>query len=356
MVLPKEQHSNDFPRDRADSITRRKSPGFDKDSQISSSAEERITKFQGYVRVLIVCISVSFCYSGYYAIFSLLTSFDQELGQLAGTLLWIPYIPSQLFLSPTIVKILNPKYSLVAAFTCYTFFYVTNIYPTWYTLPLGAVVYALGAGVFFWSGALSYFTHVAFAISKTTGASARDYVSKFHGLFFLSLSVASVIGTVLASAFLLSDQLVLDSVSVVNRSSFNASNSTPSQCNRDVQLATVSPWAYYGLTIAFTGLGVLAVILILFLPPRPKKCCQKCKSSLPHVNRSCVCQMTKTVVVRPLNLLFSKSFLAVGGIAIFAGYQLSYFNGIFTKVSISTLSLITVYLHLQNTCLVQSTF
>ena len=336
MVLSKEQQSYSVPTDRTDSITKRQSPVFDEDSQIPSSTEERITKCQGYIRVLIVCISVSFCYSGFSAIFSLLTSFDQELGNLVGILLWIPYIPSQFFLSPTIVKILNPKYSIFAAFSCFTFFYATNIYPTWYTLPLGAVVYALGAGVFFWSGALSYFTHIAFAISKTTGASARDYVSKFHGLFFLSLAISSVIGTVLASAFLLSDQLVLDSV--VNRSSSNASNSTPAQCNRDVQLATVSPWAYYGLTIVFTGLGVLTAIPILFLPPRPKKCCQKYESFLPRVNRSCICQMTKTVVVRPLNLLFSKSVLAVGGVAIFAGYQLSYFNGIFTQVSISTLS------------------
>ena len=319
-----------------------------KEQSLASDAET-VTKLSGaYCRVMILCLSIGLTLSGYFAISSLLTSFNQELGYFTAILIWIPYVLAQLFLSPTMVKILNPKYSVVAAFSCYTFFYITNIYPSWYTLPIGAIVYGMGSGCFFWTGSLSYLTQLAHSVSKATGTPASHYIGNFQGLFYFFIALSSVIGNGLSLVFLLPDQLLNDSANAASRnlsSNISVSNNTPEQCDLDVRVAAVSPWAYYGLTSVFVVLGLVSVILVIFIPPRPKICKNhknremNCSTLQCHVDRKHMCHGMRKLVFNPLKRLLKPTFLAVGGLSFFSGYEIAFFSGTFTKVF-----LVTVYL------------
>ena len=307
-----------------------------------SSDGETVTKLSAaYCRVMILCLAIGLTFSGFFAISSLLTSFNQELGYFTAILLWIPYVPAQLFISPTVGKILNPKTSVVAAFSCYTFFYATNIYPSWYTLPIGAIVYTMGSGLFFWAGSLTYLTQLAHAVSKGTGTPASHYIGNFQGLFFLFFALSGVIGNGLSLVFLLPDQLLIDSANAASRnlsSNISVLNNTPEQCDRDVRIAAVSPWAYYGLTSALVVLGLVSVILVIFIPPRPKICKNRkhremnCSTLQCHVDKKHMCHGMRKLVINPLKLLLKPTFIAVGGLSLFSGYEYTFFSGTFTKV------------------------
>ena len=307
--------------------------------QSLASDVETVTKLSGaYCRVMILCLSIGLTFSGYFAISCLLTSFNQELGYFTAILLWILYVPAQLFLSPTMVKILNPKSSVVAAFSCYTFFYITNIYPSWYTLPIGAIAFALGAGCFFWTGSLSYLTQLAHSVSKATGTPASHYIENFQGLYYFFFALSSIIGNCLSLVFLLPDQLLIDSASIASNNSSTVSNNTPEQCDLDVRVAAVSPWAYYGLTSMLAVLGLVSVVLVIFIPPRPKICKNRnnkemnCSTLRCHVDRKHMCHGMRKLVINPLKLLLKPTFLAVSGLSFFSGYEYAFFSGTFTKV------------------------
>ena len=310
--------------------------------QSLASDVETVTKLSGaYCRVMILCLSICLTYSGFYAINALLTSFNQELGYFTAILLWIPYVPAQLFLSPTMVKILNPKSAVVAAFSCYTFFYITNIYPSWYTLPIGAIAFALGSGLFFWAGSLSYLTQLAHSVSKATGTPASHYIGNFQGLFYFSLALSGVIGNGLSLIFLLPDQLLNDNANAASNnlsSNISVSNNTPEQCDLDVRAAAVSPWAYYGLTSMLALLSLVSVILVIFIPPRPNICKNRnnkevnCSTLRCHVDRKHMCHGMRKLVFKPLRLLLKPTFIVVGGLSFYSGYESTFFSGTFTKV------------------------
>ena len=297
----------------------------------------KITTSGAYCRVLTICLSVCLSYSGYFAIVSLLTSFDQDLGYVTYLLLWIGYFPAQFFASPIAVKVLKPKYSLVMAFIFYACFYATNIYPTWYSLPVGAFLCSIGAGMFFWAGSQSYLTNLAYALSKTTGRSSDHYIGSFQGAFHFSFNLSSVAGNAISFAFLLPDQLIVYNAAInstLSKLNNTASNISSGQCQHDIGVASVSEWAYYGLNSVLTSLGIVAVVLVMLLPPRPRECCKwkRCSTGAVHIDRKCFCEITKKYVVRPLKILLKPSFVAISCLSIFSGYGIVFFNGAFNKV------------------------
>jgi predicted membrane protein len=259
-----------------------------------------VSKSGAYCRVLTLCLSVCLTYSAYFAIASLLTSFNKELGYVTYFLLWVPYFPAQFFASPIAGKVIKPNYSLAIAFTVYVCYYATNIYPTWYSLPISATMFSVCSGTFFWVGSLSYLTNLAYSLSNTTGRSYSYYIISFQGAFYFVHTLSSAIGSAISFAFLLPDQLSIDKSNVainLTLSNITGSNISSGQCQHDIGVASVSEWAYYGLNSVLTSLGIVAVVLVMLLPPRPRECSISCLS-------------------------------------LFSGYENTFLNGTFTKFTL----------------------
>ena len=273
-----------------------------------------------HLRVAALCLATFLLYAGYYLITSVMTSLNGNIGFIASACLWLTFVPSSLFVSPMVVKVLEWKISILVAFVTYLTFFSANFYPSWYTLVPAAAATGFNAS-FFWIGALSFLTIASRRMKDIKGVSFEHTLSHYQGVFFFSFYLSAVVGSLVSTLFLLSDQLLTD------RPHSNTSNTS---CDIETSPSEVSTWAYYGFVATATCTTIGATIIVAIIPPMPGETsvCITAKA----VSCASVFQETKLSVKTFLRMIIKpKVFLSLP-MNIYAGLLQGFFLGIFSKV------------------------
>ena len=287
--------------------------------KVDSTKDIKGCRFSVTYRVVLVYVAIFLGYLGYFPVLGLLTSFNADLGYVTGGVLRLCGSLTQVF-APIAVSIINLKYCLIIHFFIFAFFYATNFYPSWYTIPLGAGAFGFSAGLFFWTAALTYLTEAAQELSEQKKRPLTHYVSMFHGGLYGVYHFAGFAGNALSAAFFLSDQLLIDNAAL---NSSNLTNSSfDEMCMRDTLYTSVSSWAYYGFFGISTLCAIISVVTLFCLPTKgPKQCV--CKSALRSI---------KPLLVNTFKAFFIRKFMLMLPLSFYYGLDRGFFFASFTKV------------------------
>ena len=273
-----------------------------------------------HLRVAALCLATFLLYAGYFLIIPVMTSLNGNIGFIASACLWLTFVPSSLFVSPLVVKVLEWKISILVAFISYLMFFSANFYPSWYTLVPAAAATGFTAS-FFWIGALSFLTIASRRMKDIKGVSFEHTLSRYQGLFFFSFYLSAVVGSLVNTLFLLSDQLLTDNPH---------SNMSNTSCDIETSPSEVSTWAYYGFVATATCTSIGAIIIVAIIPPMPGEA-SVC-ITVKGISCSSVFQETKLSVKTFLRMIVKpKVFLSLP-MSVYAGLLPSFFFGIFSKV------------------------
>ena len=281
-------------------------------------------RFSVTYRVVLVYVAIFLGYLGYFPVLGLLTSFNADLGYVAAGCMMLCGSLTQI-VAPVVVSMISLKYCLIIYFSVFASFYVTNFYPSWYTIPLGAGALGFSAGLLFWTAAPTYLTEAAQELSEQKKRPLTHYVSMFHGGLYGVFHFAGFAGNALSAAFFLSDQLLIDTAAL---NSSNLTNSSSDEvCMRDTLYTSVSSWAYYGFFSIATLCAIISVVTLFCLPTKGQK---------HYVCNSTVCKTAlrsiKPLLVKTLKAFFIRKFMLVLPLSFYYGLDRGFFFATFTKV------------------------
>ena len=155
-----------------------------------------------YKNVLGCGLSFLFIFTAFLGLQSLQSSinFEGSLGTASLVVLYVFFVLVG-FVSPSILRILGTKYSLVAGFICHIFYTLANFYPSWYTLIPSSV--AVGAASpLIWAAVNSHLVEVALLVAPRLKVDQNHLISTYTGIFFCFVQVGHIPGNLASSLIL----------------------------------------------------------------------------------------------------------------------------------------------------------
>lgn len=168
-----------------------------------------------YKNVFGVCLSALFVFAAFFSLQNLQSSINSDggLGLTNLAILYLFFVSSG-FISPSVLKILGTKYSLLAGFSCFLVYTFANFFPSWYTLVPASVGAGVGSALV-WAAANTHIVNVAVLIAPKLGVEKNHLISIYTGLFFCFVQTSQIPGNLASSLILFPYS---DSNSTVNSS------------------------------------------------------------------------------------------------------------------------------------------
>uniref|UniRef100_A0A8C7FFJ7 Protein unc-93 homolog A n=1 Tax=Oncorhynchus kisutch TaxID=8019 RepID=A0A8C7FFJ7_ONCKI len=156
--------------------------------------------------VLVVSIGFLSLFTAYGGLQSLQSSLNAEdgMGVTSLSVIYASIILSSMFLTPTLIKNLGCKWTIVVGMGCYVTYSIGNLYPGWYTLIPTSVILGMG-GSPLWSAKCTLLTICGNLQAPKENKAAADVINKYFGIFFLIFQSSAVWGNLMSSLIFGSD-------------------------------------------------------------------------------------------------------------------------------------------------------
>lgn len=128
-------------------------------------------------------------------------NYEDGIGTISLSVLYMSYAISCLLLGPPLVSILTPKWALFVSLFTHTLFIAANAYSTWITMLLASGL----LGVFspmIWISQGTYITNLALSYRKYTSEDLIHILSKFTSIFFVIYGTGGCLGSIISSVIL----------------------------------------------------------------------------------------------------------------------------------------------------------
>ena len=153
--------------------------------------------------LLIVSIGVTLMFIAMFGLTNLQSSMNSEggLGVYSLAMSFVPFMLGSLF-SPVIIKRFRPKACLIFGCLSPLFYVIVNFRPTFaFFLPASFI---LGLSkVVLWNAVSTYITEIGIDESNRKNKPPDNVISRYYGIFFLTLQLAFVFGNLISSLILL---------------------------------------------------------------------------------------------------------------------------------------------------------
>ena len=265
----------------------------------------------GYRNHIASAISFMLVISPFLGLQSVQTSLNGYLGVISLSLVYGFYFGIT-FMTPTILRILGPKYALLFGYSCHVIYIATNFYPELYTLVPSSILLGIGSGPL-WAGICVHLARTASIVSPLLEHPINTLLFKFSGVFFLFYHLAHVVGNFVSSLALYS-----------YGGSYEIENNTCSF----LTLETVSNEQRYSMLSVFLVMAIAGVVVgLIFVDRIP------IQPPASKVMKSKVRRYFKEPLTDLMKIFISWKMLLLGGLTLYSGLELSFVYSSFTQVS-----------------------
>nr|XP_046149196.1 protein unc-93 homolog A-like [Oncorhynchus gorbuscha] len=271
--------------------------------------------------VLVVSIGFLSLFTAYGGLQSLQSSLNAEdgMGVTSLSVIYASIILSSMFLTPTLIKNLGCKWTIVVGMGCYVTYSIGNLYPGWYTLIPTSVILGMG-GSPLWSAKCTLLTICGNLQAPKENKAAADVINKYFGIFFLIFQSSAVWGNLMSSLIFGSDTDIPDiseedlqycGAGVCIDINVNSTTKRPAQ-----ELV----WTLVG---CYIGVGVLAMIIVaVFLDNIDRDQAQEFRG-----NR----EPFWSTFLATFTLLKDKRLIILIPLSMYSGFEQSFLSGEYTK-------------------------
>uniref|UniRef100_T1ILI9 UNC93-like protein n=1 Tax=Strigamia maritima TaxID=126957 RepID=T1ILI9_STRMM len=150
------------------------------------------------ISVSILCLLVA--YNSFFYVQSSLYS-KNGLGTMALAVDYIAQVISCFFAPALLMRRLGCKWALFVSMFCISLYIAANFYATWWTLLPAAAVMGLGFAAM-WATMNTCVSDLASGYAQLKGLKPAPTVSRFFGIFYMTIETAKIWGNVISSAVL----------------------------------------------------------------------------------------------------------------------------------------------------------
>ena len=213
-----------------------------------------------YKNLIGVSLSFLISYSAYVSEVSLQSSINASEGLGLASLVTL-YASFMLvaIVTPTTMKVLGTKYSLVIGYLMFLLYTVANYYPHWYTLIPASVLLGIAFGPI-WASLNTHITAVAYQFAPSLQEETTYLVTIFNGVHVFFYKLAYVPGN-LASSIILFSGREQNGSSLASQSRISIEQSV---CN-NTEAANLDRLYLYILVSVFVVFDIVAILLVLLV-------------------------------------------------------------------------------------------
>lgn len=282
----------------------------------------------GYKNIYGMSISLAIVYTAYYGLASLQSSINPKIGLISLSLTYgAAFITA--FFSPSVLKLIGTKYSILAGYLGYILYILANLYPAWFVLLPSAVATGLTM-MPMWAGLQSHSRETAVRMATVLNKDTQYLIGKFSGIFFAGYISSYIVGNLVSSLILFPynrnpNNGSLDIDFNHSRSINETAEDSGAVC--DIDGSDIDQKLVLILTSIYAMLAVVGIIVLLVFVDR-----------LPTENKFISTKNKLNVYFRkPLTDIFSvlksvKMCLMASMMTLW-GLELSFAVGTFTEVS-----------------------
>lgn len=214
------------------------------------------------------------------------------------------------FITPSIVRVLGSKYSLLFGCLCHTVYIATNFHPQLYTLIPSSILLGIGTGPI-WAGQCAHIGTVAFTITSHLKDSINLHLGRSVVIFFCLYQVSHIMGNLISSLawFQYEDRIVGNETCSINN-------------------LNIMPTRFFSMLSVFLALNIAGVIIVLLFVDHVQS------QSNMKVMKSKFRRYLKDPLTELIRVSLCWKMLLLGPISLYSGIQLSFAYGSFTLVSI----------------------
>ena len=272
-----------------------------------------------YKNLLGISVSYLLVFSPYLSETSLQSSINaaESLGLASLVTLFGVFVLSGIA-TPSVLRILGTKHSLVLGYVTFLLYTVANYYPHWYTLIPSSVLLGIAFGPT-WASLNTHVTTVAYQFAPSLGEKPAYLVTIFNGVLVFFFKLAYLPGNVISSVILFS-----------GREQSNLSqpmgSTNQSICN-NTEAANLDRLYLYILVSVFIVFDVIAILLLVIVV-------DNLKTERKFMTRQ---RRIEEYVKQPLRgmvkIFFTVNMNLIVPIPLLNGVMIAFAFGPFTKVS-----------------------
>uniref|UniRef100_A0A8C5WDU2 Protein unc-93 homolog A n=1 Tax=Leptobrachium leishanense TaxID=445787 RepID=A0A8C5WDU2_9ANUR len=272
--------------------------------------------------ILVLSFGILVLYTAYMGLQTLQSSLNkiQGLGVASLSVMYVTLSMSSLLLPPLLIKKLGCKWTIVASMCCFISYSLCNFYPSWPTLLISAILVGLGGGPL-WASKSTYITIIGNRHAEMYGKPAQDVVNQYFGIFFFICQTCRVWGN-LISALIFHLTPNAGSLDAINQTICGAGDCPMESSQSGNDTSGPSKTVIYILLGSYTGCGVIAVLLIIFLLDKTNADTEQIK-----VPQTSFC----STVLSALNHLRDKRQCLLIPLTMFSGFEQGFIASDFTK-------------------------
>lgn len=273
----------------------------------------------GYKNVCGVSISMVMVFTSFIGLQSLQSSINSTggLGLASLSTLYLCFIISG-FVSPSVLKLVGTKYSLLIGFLCHLQYTIFSYYPSWYTLIPSSVIVGFASGPL-WAAASGHLFEVAATIAPVLNEDLSYLIGKFSGLFFFIFHWSQIPGNLASS-------LILFPYNDWISESDNASNEHDCSFESDINMDRLYLYILASVYVIFIVAGIS--VLLIFVD----NLATQRHSRAPSGIRKKLAIYLKQPLVEVGSILGSVKMILLAPLSFLNGIELSFVFGTFTEV------------------------
>ena len=265
-----------------------------------------------YKNVFGVSLSFMACFSAWLGSLNLQATFNGDVGLYALVIVSSVWVLGSL-ISPTIIRLIGTKYSIICGYVGFLIFTIANYYPVWATLVPSSVLLGLALGPLYGS-MLTHVTTIAITHAPAMKEQTDHLVPVFTGIFSFHTQCSQIVGNLVSSIILTSGAATIDDMSAANI------------CNHTVEVQL--PEYYRHIITSVYVMFDIAAIIIAFLLIDKLPLDHKFMSAKRMFRE----YFTQPVILTLKTLVHWKSLLMLP-MTLLNGMILSYLSGTFASVS-----------------------
>ncbi|XP_053316258.1 protein unc-93 homolog A-like [Spea bombifrons] len=212
--------------------------------------------------ILVLSFGMLFLYIAYAGLMTLQSSLnhDEGLGVASLSVLYGSLTLSAMFLPAILLKKFGCKWTIVGSMACYVSFTLANFYPSWPTMIPASILVGMGP---LWPAERSYITAIGRKYAEMAGKATKDVVNQYFGIFFFIVQTSRIWGNLISSLIFNLTPDAGESLGALNNSFCGAGHCPmDSLISGNITGPSPSNTVLYSLLGAYTGCGIIAIILI----------------------------------------------------------------------------------------------
>ncbi|KAJ8020381.1 Protein unc-93-like A [Holothuria leucospilota] len=160
-----------------------------------------------FKNLFVVSLGFLFIFTAFQALSNLQSSIncDAGLGVASLATIYGTFILSCMFTPAVIIRYMGLKWTLVISMCCYALYTVANYSPSWATLIPASALVGLAAGPL-WTSMSTYVTTLGMRYAMIKDERTENIIARFFGFFFLFFKTSQIIGNLIASLVLGSEE------------------------------------------------------------------------------------------------------------------------------------------------------